>query len=80
MDNQKTKPAPTMRFNLSLSQPTDDHYNEFSYAKLVNDFVKKVEIVIVNVLMGRVGFCKMEGCFFRSCATAKKRTVIDVFL
>lgn len=41
MDNQKTKPAPTVRFNLPLPQPTDGHYNEFSYAKLLSDVVKK---------------------------------------
>ena len=42
MDTQKTKSGPTIRFNLPLSQPTDDHYNEFSYAKLFSDVVKKV--------------------------------------
>lgn len=63
MDNQKTKPVPTMRFNLPLSEPTDDQYNEFSYAKIVSDSVKKVTIVIVTVLVGRVGFCEMEGYF-----------------
>ena len=56
MDTQKTKSAPTIRFNLPLSQPTDDHYNEFSYAKLFGDVVKKVKTVNINVLLGRVGF------------------------
>lgn len=67
MDNQKTKPAPTVRFNLPLPQPTDGHYNEFSYAKLLSDVVKKVGIVIVNVLSGPAGFWKMEGCFSQLC-------------
>lgn len=64
MDNQKTKSKPTIRFDLPLSQPTDDRYNEFSYAKLFSDVVKKVGTVPVYVLLGRVGFCEMEGCFF----------------
>lgn len=52
MDNQKTKPGPTIRFNLPLSQPTDDHYNEFSYAKLVSDVDKKVRTAFVNLYRG----------------------------
>ena len=48
MDSQKTKSGPSIRFNLTLSQPTDAHYNEFSYAKLVTDAVKKVGIMFVK--------------------------------
>ena len=63
MDKAKTSSQPTIRFSLNLAQPTDDQYNEFSYAKLVNDAVKKVKAVYYKSVIV-VGCFHNQGWFF----------------
>lgn len=48
INGQKTTPSKkrgdTLRFELELVSPTDDSTNEFSYALLVDDALKKVGV------------------------------------